>query len=190
MENKIIKNEEEINREPYLSESPKRESIFKKIFKGLGIGGLVLGGGIIQVTILLLRIIIIWGGAVGLVWIGISALTQGLIIQGLLILFLGVPLSVIILSFIFTYWLFYSVFLGIVAGIIFGTMKLFNSDISFWTAWGWAINIFWIFLFLFSGFLIGKGFIKTLKNKDIKGFLKEYSFWILVFAFTIWLLFL
>lgn len=189
-----VKQKKKIDKELFLNydwdisttEPPKKKSIFRKIFKGLGYGGVFVGGGVLFLLFNILHFLFYVG--VGLLMIGwaISLFMKGSIIWGLVVLLLGTPIAVAIAQVAFIPIL----ILFIIIGIIWGLLRLVGFSFSFEQVGGGA----WMLLKLF---IIGGMFVygvvlfrEAAKEKNIKGFFKEHWWAILLFCFLFWLFFL
>jgi len=184
MENKIIKNEKEIDRESYLVEPSKRKSIFKKIFKGFGYGSLFVGGGMISILYFILNFLFIASVGLGMIGIAIRMFMEGSILWGVLVL-LGTPLVIGLAGYLF----FFFIILGILSLIIWGIAAILGFDISFWV----AKDIVWLIgKIVILGIIVGFGImelIEAIKEKNILVFFKNFWWGILVFCFLVWLFF-
>ena len=80
------------------------KNLLIKILKGLGFGGLAIGGVGFYAIISILQIIFVWGTGLSFVLWGIALLLQGSIIGGLFVLFIGTPIAVTIASLLFPLW--------------------------------------------------------------------------------------
>jgi|AntAceMinimDraft_18_1070375.scaffolds.fasta_scaffold09436_6 hypothetical protein len=185
MENKIIKNEKEIDRDPYLEEPPKRKSIFKKIFKGVGYGGFFVGSGIIGILYFILNFLLIASVGLGMIGIAIRMFMEGSILWGILVL-LGTPLAIGLASYLF----FFFMILGVFSLILWGIATILGFDISFWT----AKDIVWLIgKIIILGIMAGLGIMgltEAIKEKNILGFFKDFWWGILFFCFLFWLFFI
>ncbi len=81
----------------------------KKILERIGQGILIAGGlgamGIYQI----LHIIVVWGTGLSVVYLGIIRLLEGEILWGLVVLFIGTPVVIGLLEFLFPFWLILSI---------------------------------------------------------------------------------
>jgi len=111
----LIESEKEYTSTSYY-EAPK-ENIIKKIFKGIGLGGLAVGGTGLYLVISILHIIFVWGTGLGMVYYGISLIIHGSIFWGLVVLFLGTPIAVAIAQFLFPFWIILLI-IGLIIGLI------------------------------------------------------------------------
>lgn len=158
-----------------------RESIFKKILKRVGFGGIMGGGCLFSIIQLLFTV----GAGSLMIWSAIKLFSEGSIIWGLVVLFIGTPIAVGLAGFFFIYVL----ALAILALIILGISHLFGFDISFSNAW----DIVWFSVktLILGGlaFSVIAGFISAIRENRILGFFKEYWWYILLLCFFFWLLF-
>ena len=183
---KEIENEENTSFEDEVTvELPQKESLFKRILSGLGIGGLYIGGGLLFGLGSIAKFIFTAVVGLGMVWWAIVEFSSGSIIWGLVILLIGTPIAVGIAN-----WTFLFLFLlAILTAIIWGLVRLFGGDLSFWSIW----DIIWLVVkLLILGAMAFWGIsalIKAIKTKAIGSFFKEYWFYILFFFFLLWLFF-
>lgn len=173
-------------RERGIREEGKTKKILKKFSKGLGLGGLYVGGGILFILFNILQFLVTAIAGLGMIWWAISEFLGGSIIIGLLVLFIGTPLAIA-----FAHWAFiFLLVLVILSIIIWGIARLFGFGISFGSAWdiiGLTIKIILLGGMAFIGIF---GLIEAVKKKEVIKFFKEGWFYILLFLFLFWLFFL
>jgi len=191
---KITKNDVENKNELILGDivqisTSKKESLLKKIFKGVGIGGLigglVVGSGLLYISFVILQFLFVAFAGLSMIWLAISLFFEGSIIWGLITLFIGVPLVIGFASYFFIFFL----FLAILSLIIWGIIYLFGFNIPFGSVWD---GIWLLIKVLILGGMVFFGvssFVRAIKNKNTVFFLKENWFYILLFLFLFWLFF-
>src|SRR3989338_9200483 len=109
----------------------KKENFIKKIFKGVGTGGLVVGGGFLYVSFTILQFLFVVSAGMSMIGLAISLFSEGSIIWGLVALFIGTPIAIGLASYFFIFFL----FLTILALIIWGSIYIFGFDVSFGSVW-------------------------------------------------------
>ena len=72
----------------------KKESFLKKIFKGVGTGGLVVGGGFLYISFTILQFLFVAFAGLSMIGLAISLFSEGSIIWGLVALFIGTPIAI------------------------------------------------------------------------------------------------
>ncbi len=167
-----------------IMEYPKK-SIFKRFFKGMGIGTLVAGGGILYILFSILQFA--FTAIVGLGMIGwtINLFSKGSIIFGLLVLLIGTPLAIG-----FSYYLFlFLLILIIFSAIIWGIARIFGLTISFASAGDFVWTIIRVLILGGMAFVGIAGFVEAIREKRALYFFKEYWLGILFFCFLFWLFF-
>lgn len=169
-----------------MEDEGKTKKIFKKFSKGLGLGSLYLGGGVLFILFNILQFLVTAVAGLGMIWWAISEFLEGSIIIGLLILFIGTPLAIAIAHWAFIFLL----VLAILSAIIWGIANLFGLSISFGNAWDIVWFIIKILLLGFMAFIGISGFIEAIRKKQVVSFFKEIWFYILLFIFLFWLFFL
>lgn len=163
----------------------KKESFLKKIFKGVGVGGLVVGGGFLYISFTILRFLFIAFAGLSMIGLAISLFSEGSIIWGLVALFIGTPLAIGLASYFFIFFL----FLGIIALIIWGIIYLFGFDVSFGSVWDGIWFVIKVLILGGMAFFGISSFIEAVKNKNVLSFFKENWFYVLIFIFLFWLFF-
>jgi len=161
---------------------PEKEGLSKKILKGMGMGGLVMGGGILYVLFVILQFLFVASAGLSMIALSISLFQDGSIIWGLIALLIGTPIAIGLARYLFIFWL----FLGIIALIIWGITNLFGLNVSFDSVWD---GIWWVVKILLTGglaILLVYMFIDAVKNKDIASFFKESWGYIFLFFFFFW----
>jgi len=163
----------------------KKGRLFKKIFKGVGTGGLVVGGGFLYVSFIILRFLFVAFAGLSMIGLSVSFFSEGAIVWGLVALFIGTPIAIGLASYFFIFFL----GLSILALIIWGIISIFGVDVSFSSVW----DGIWVFIkiFILGGmvFFGVSSFVEAVKNRDVLSFFKENWFYILAFFFLLWLFF-
>lgn len=164
-----------------------REPIFKKKkypgvgFKGVGWSGLFAGFWIFNI----LRFIYVAFMGLSMVALAIKLFTEGSILWGLVVLFIGTPIVTALAGLFFLPFF----ILTILALIIWGISHLFGFNVSF----GSVSDIIWfgVKALILGGLALAgiAGFINAVRNKRILGFFKEYWWSILFFCLLFWLFF-
>ena len=163
----------------------KKENFIKKIFKGVGTGGLVVGGGFLYVSFTILQFLFVVSAGMSMIGLAISLFSEGSIIWGLVALFIGTPIAIGLASYFFIFFL----FLTILALIIWGIIYIFGFDVSFGSVWDGIWLIIKVFILGGMTFFGVSSFIEAVKNKNVLFFFKENWFYILIFLFLFWLFF-
>lgn len=163
----------------------KKESFLKKIFKGVGVGGLVVGGGFLYISFTILRFLFIAFAGLSMIGLAISLFSKGSIIWGLVALFIGAPLAIGLASYFFIFFL----FLAILALIIWGIIYIFGFDVPFGSVWDGIWLVIKVLILGGMAFFGISSFIEAVKNKNTTSFFKENWFNILIFFFLFWLFF-
>lgn len=164
---------------PYY-ETPK-ESMIERILSGLGIGGLIVGGGLFSLAHFIFTAVV----GLTMVWWAITEFLGGSVILGLVILFIGMPIAIVIAN-----WTFIFLFpLAILTAILWGLANLFGWDISFFSVW----DVIWLIIkVVILGGMVVVGIFRlkeAIETKTIGSFFKENWFYILLFLFLFWLFF-
>ena len=172
--------------EKELEKESKNKNVFKKFLKGLGLGGLYIGGGVFFVLFSILQFLVPAVAGLLMVWWAIAEFLKGSIIVGLLVLLIGTPVAIGIAHWAFIFLFFLAIF----SAIVWGVANLFGLSISFGNAW----DIIWLVIkTLFLGgmaFLGISGFIGAIKKKKVIEFFRGNWFYVLFFFFLFWLFFL
>jgi len=163
----------------------KKESFLKKIFKGVGVGGLVVGGGFLYISFTILQFLFIAFAGLSMIGLAISLFSEGSIIWGLVALFIGTPIAIGLASYFFIFFL----VLAILALIIWGIVSIFGFDVSFGSVWDGIWLVIKVLILGGMAFFGISAFIEAVKNKDVLSFFKENWFYILIFLFLLWLFF-
>jgi len=163
----------------------KKESFLKKIFKGVGTGGLVVGGGFLYISFTILQFLFVAFAGLSMIGLAISLFSEGSIIWGLVVLFIGTPIAIGLASYFFVFFL----FLAILALIIWGIIYLFGFDVSFGSVWDGIWLLIKVLILGGMAFFGISSFIQAVKNKNVLSFFKENWFYILIFLFLFWLFF-
>jgi len=159
---------------------PPKESNFKKISKVVGIGGLVVGGWFFYI----LQFVFVAFAGLSMILLAISLFSEGSVIQGLLVLFIG-TIAIGLASHFFIIF----VILAIIALIIWGIIHIFGFGISFSSVWEGIWLIIKILLLGVMALLAIKGFIEAVREKRVLEFFKEYWWGILLFCLLLWFFF-
>lgn len=163
----------------------KKESFFKKLFKGIGLGSLVVGGGFLYVSFIILQFLFVASAGLSMIGLAISLFSKGSIIWGLVVLFIGTPIAIGLASTFFIFFL----FLIIITLIIWGIIYLFGFNVSFDSTWDGIWLVIEILLIGGMAFFGISSFVQAVKNKDVLSFFKENWFYIILFLFLFWLFF-
>lgn len=166
-------------------ETPQKESFFKKIFRGVGFGGLVVGGGFLYISFTILQFLFVAFAGLSMIGLAISLFSEGSIIWGLVALFIGTPIAIGLASYFFIFFL----FLAIIALIIWGIIYLFGFSVSFGSVWDGIWLVIKVLILGGMAFFGISSFVQAIKNKDVVSFFKENWFYILIFFFLFWLFF-
>jgi len=163
----------------------KKESFLKKIFKGVGTGGLVVGDGFLYISFTILQFLFVAFAGLSMIGLAISLFSEGSIIWGLVALFIGTPIAIGLASYFFIFFL----FLAILALIIWGIIYIFGFDVSFGSVWDGIWLVIKVLILGGMAFFGVSSFIEAVKNKNVLSFFKENWFYILIFLFLFWLFF-
>lgn len=163
----------------------KKESFLKKIFKGVGTGGLVVGGGFLYISFTILQFLFVAFAGLSMIGLAISLFSEGSIIWGLVALFIGTPIAIGLASYFFIFFL----ILAILALIIWGIIYIFGFNVSFGSVWDGIWLIIKVLILGGMAFFGVSSFIAAVKNKNVVSFFKENWFYILIFLFLFWLFF-
>ena len=163
----------------------KEENFLKKIFKGVGTGGLVVGGGFLYVSFTILQFLFVVSAGMSMIGLAISLFSEGSIIWGLVALFIGTPIAIGLASYFFIFFL----FLAILALIIWGIIYIFGFDVSFGSVWDGIWLVIKVLILGGMAFFGVSSLIGAVKNKNVLSFFKENWFYILIFLFLFWLFF-
>ena len=181
-----IKNEDEVIPSEYPEViTAKKESFLKKIFKGVGTGGLVVGGGFLYISFTILQFLFVASAGLSMIGLAISLFSEGSIIWGLVALFIGTPIAIGLASYFFIFFL----ILSILALIIWGIISIFGFNVSFDSVWDGIWLVIKVLILGGMAFFGISSFIEAVKNKDTISFFKENWFNILIFVFLFWLFF-
>src|SRR3989338_1290661 len=163
----------------------KEENFLKKIFKGVGTGGLVVGGGFLYISFTILQFLFVAFAGLSMIGLAISLFSEGSIIWGLVALFIGTPIAIGLASYFFIFFL----FLSILALIIWGIIYLFGFNVSFGSVWDGIWLLIKMLILGGMAFFGVSSFVQAVKNKDVLSFFKENWFYIIIFFFLFWLFF-
>ncbi len=163
----------------------KKESFLKKVFKGVGTGGLVVGGGFLYISFTILQFLFVAFAGLSMIGLAISLFFEGSIIWGLVALFIGTPIVIGLASYSFIFFL----FLAILALIIWGIIYLFGFNVSFGSVWDGIWLLIKVLILGGMAFFGISSFVQAVKNKDVISFFKENWFYIIIFLFLFWLFF-
>ncbi|KUK66437.1 MAG: hypothetical protein XD85_0222 [Parcubacteria bacterium 34_609] len=163
----------------------KKESFIEKIFKGAGVGGLVVGGGFLYISFTILQFLFVAFAGLSMIGLAISLFSEGSIIWGLVALFIGTPLAIGLASYFFIFFL----ALAILALIIWGIIYLFGFNISFGNVWDGIWLVIKVLILGGMAFFGISSFVQAVKKNELVSFFKENWFYILIFFFLFWLFF-
>ena len=161
----------------------KKESFIKKVFKGVGTGGLVVGGGFLYISFTILQFLFVAFAGLSMIGLAISLFSEGSIIWGLVALFIGTPIAIGLAGYFFIFFL----FLAILALIIWGIIYLFGFNVSFGSVWDGIWLLIKVLILGGMAFFGISSFVQAVKNKDVISFFKENWFYIIIFFFLFWL---
>ena len=160
-------------------------NVIKKVFKGVGTGGLYIGGGAFLILFTIVQFVVPAVVGLSMIWWAITLFLEGSIIWGLLVLLIGTPIAIGIAS----YAAIFLFFIGIIAAIIWGIASLFGFNVSFGRVW----SIIWLVIKILVlggiAFVVGSSFVQAVKGKELVSFFKGNWFYILLFFFLFWLFF-
>lgn len=163
-----------------------KESLFKNILKGAGIGSLVLGGGLVSVALFILYFLFVALVGLSIIWLAVSLFYQGSIIWGVVVLFIGAPIAVGLASYLFPFLL----VTLIIALTIWGVIYLLGFEVSFDDVWDGIWLIIVVLILGSTAFLGAVSFVKALKKRELVAFFKKSWFYFLIFFFMLWLFFI
>lgn len=169
-----------------LVEPQKQQNIFVRFVKGMGTGGMYVGGGVLFILFQIVQFAI--PAVVGLlmIWWAISSFMDGSILVGLLVLLIGTPIAIGL-----SHWLaIYVFFLAILAFIIWGISSLFGVGLSFDNAWDIGSLIVKVVIVGGLGYFLVTMLVDAIRSKTVGNFLKETWFYILIFCLLFWWFFL
>lgn len=174
-----------ISSDAHQAVSSKKESFIKKIFRGVGTGGLVVGGGFLYISFTILQFLFVAFAGLSMIGLAISLFSEGSIIWGLVALFIGTPIAIGLASYFFIFFL----FLAIIALIIWGIIYIFGFDVSFGSVWDSIWLVIKVLILGGMAFFGISSFVQAIKNKNVLSFFKENWFYIIIFFFLFWLFF-
>jgi hypothetical protein len=155
----------------------KKENLLKRIFKGVGTGGLIAGGGFLYLSYIILQFLFVAFAGLSMIALAIALFRDGSIVWGLLALFIGTPLAIGLASSCFIFFL----ILAILAAIIWGVTHIFGLNISFANVWSSIWLIIKIVLLTVMTVAGIAGFISAVKEKSVISFLKETWFYAILY---------
>lgn len=166
-----------------------KENFFKKVFKGIGVGGLVIGGGFISIVFYVLNFLFVAGVGLSMIWLVIRLFIEHSYVWALVALALT-PIAIGLATYLFIYLL----FLAVLTLIIWGGAHLFGINLSFADLFDnvWHTIYLIVMLLLAGGMtysLIGT-FVQAVKGKQVVSFLKKNWFILIVIIFLFWMFFL
>lgn len=161
----------------------EKESFLKKIFKGVGIGGLVLGGGFLSILFYILQFLFVAVAGLSTIWLAITLFSKGSIIWGLIVLFVATPIAIGLASYFFIFFF----ALAILALIIWGIIHLFGFNVSFGNVWNSIWLIIKVLILGGMAFFGVNSFVQAVKKNELVSFFKENWFYVLIFFFLFWL---
>ena len=168
-----------------IATDPQKNNIVKKLFKGVGVGGLVAGGGILFILFSILQFLFTAiPGLLMLIW-AINLFSKGSIIIGLLVLLIGTPLVIGLSNWLFPIYL----VLAILSAIVWGIARIFGLSISFHNVWDLVWIILWVLILGALAFFGVAGFIEAIKRNRLLSFFKESWLGIIFFCFILWIFF-
>ncbi|MEI7621152.1 MAG: zinc ribbon domain-containing protein [Candidatus Moraniibacteriota bacterium] len=165
---------------------PEKENFFKKFFKGIGAGGLVMGGGFLSISFMILQFLFVATAGLSMISLAITLFYDGSIIWGLIALFIGTPIAIGLANSFFVFWF----LLGILVLIVWGVANLFGFNISFDSAWEGVWQLIKILVTGGVAFLLISLFVDAVKNKNIASFFSESWGYIILLVFLFWIFFL
>ncbi|MBI2328188.1 MAG: hypothetical protein HYU85_00815 [Chloroflexi bacterium] len=138
-------------------------NVIKKIFKGVGTGGLYMGGGALLILFNIVQFVVPAIAGLSMIWWAITLFFEGSIIWGLLVLLIGTPIAIGIAS----YAAIFLFFIGIIAVIIWGIVSLFGFNVSFGSVW----NIIWLVIKILilggMAFIGVSSFVQAVKENEL-----------------------
>ena len=164
---------------------PIQKNIFKKIFRGVGTGGLVVGGGFLYISFTILQFLFVAFAGLSMIGLAISLFSEGSIIWGLVALFIGTPIAIGLAGYFFIFFL----FLTIITLIIWGVISLFGFNVSFDSVWDGIWLVIKILILGGMAFFGISSFIQAIRDKEVALYFKENWFYIPLFFFLLWIFF-
>lgn len=168
-----------------LKDNSINQNIFKKIFKGIGVGGVIIGGGLLSLILSVLRFLYIAFAGLSTIWLAVVLFQKGSIFFGLIVLIIGTPISIGIASYFFLPVL----FLSILTLIIWGIISVFGISISIDTVWAWVWFIIKVLVVGSMAYLGISDFVESIRKKQVGNFFRDNWFYIPLFFFLLWLFF-
>lgn len=177
-----MENEQAILTDNNPSPIEPKKGFLKKVFKGIGIGGLVVGGGFISIVFYVLNFLFVAGVGLSMIWLVIRLFIEHSYIWALIALVLT-PIAIGLAGYFFIFFL----FLTILALIIWGGAHLFGVSLSFSDLFN---NLYAIVMLLLAGgmaYYLVSAFVQATKEKKIASFFKGNWFILIVVIFLFWM---
>ena len=161
-----------------------KKSVFKEKLKNAGL--ISLGFGAFGTSMILHILVLIFYSAVV---ISVASFAYGLfqggsIIMALLVVFIGLPIILWLVSAFLPFF----IILAIISGIIWLISMLLGVGLSFAMIYSNMWNLFLFILIAFGVFYTLIGFVNAIKEKNIKNFAKEHWFYLLLVILLLYLL--
>ncbi len=159
-----------------------KKSFLKKVFRGVGIGGLVVGGGFISIVFYVLNFLFVAGVGLSMIWLVVRLFIEHSYIWAVIALVLT-PIAIGLAGYFFIFFL----FLIILALIIWGGAHLFGVSLSFSDLFG---NLYAIVMLLLAGgmaYHLVSAFVQAVKGNKIASFFKQNWFIIIIVIFLFWM---
>ena len=163
----------------------KKESSLKKFFKGVGIGGLVLSGGLLSILFYILRFLFVAIAGLSMIWWAIRLFSGGSVTWGLIVLLIATPIAIGLAGYFFIF--FFAI--TILALILWGITHLFGFNVSYGSVWDSIWLVIKILILGGMAFFGISSFVQAVKKNALASFFKENWFYILFFFFLFWLFF-
>jgi len=156
-------------------------NVIKKIFKGLGTGGLYMGGGALLILFNIVQFVLPAIAGLAMIWWAITLFLEGSIIWGVVVLLIGTPIAIGIAS----YAAIFLFFIGIIAAIIWGVINLFGFNVSFGGVW----DVIWlgITILVLAGiaFVVVSSLVGAIFKGEMNWFRRHLN-WTYVLAYLLW----
>jgi len=152
-----------------------------KIFKGLGTGGLYVGGGALLILFNIMQFVVPTVAGLTMIWWAITLFLEGSIIWGVVVLLIGTPIAIGIAS----YAAIFLFFIGIIAAIMWGVINLFGFNVSFGGVW----DVIWlgITILVLAGiaFVVVSSLVGAIFKGEMNWFRRHLN-WTYVLAYLLW----
>ena len=152
-----------------------------KIFKGLGTGGLYVGGGALLILFNIMQFVVPTVAGLTMIWWAITLFLEGSIIWGVVVLLIGTPIAIGIAS----YAAIFLFFIGIIAAIMWGVINLFGFNVSFGGVW----DVIWlgITISVLAGiaFVVVSSLVGAIFKGEMNWFRRHLN-WTYVLAYLLW----